>query len=87
MDLSQIRQEIDAIDAQLVKLLCQRMALSGQVANYKKANNLPILVPAREQAILQSIAEQAGPEMAPHVQRLYETLFAVSRDYQAEVMK
>lgn len=87
MDLSQIRQEIDAIDAQLVKLLCQRMALSGQVANYKKANNLPILVPAREQAILQSIGEQAGPEMAPHVQRLYETLFAVSRDYQAEVMK
>ena len=87
MDLSQIRQEIDAIDAQLVKLLCQRMALSGQVANYKKANNLPILVPAREQAILQSIGEQTGPEMAPHVQRLYETLFAVSRDYQAEVMK
>lgn len=87
MDLSQIRQEIDAIDAQLVKLLCQRMALSGQVAEYKKAHDLPILVPAREQAILQSVGKQAGPEMAPHVQRLYETLFAVSRDYQAEVMK
>lgn len=87
MDLSQIRQEIDAIDAQLVMLFCQRMNLAAQVAEYKKAHDLPILVPAREQAILQSVGKQAGPEMAPHVQRLYETLFAVSRDYQAEVMK
>ena len=84
MDLSEIRQEIDAIDKELVALFCQRMNLSAQVADYKKANNLPIFVPAREQAILQSVAQQAGPEMALYVQNLYKTLFSLSRDYQVK---
>ena len=84
MDLSQIRQEIDAIDSELVKLFCQRMDLAAQVADYKKANNLPILVPARERAILQSVAEQAGPEMANYTRVLYSMLFELSRSYQAK---
>ena len=50
MDLSEIRQQIDGIDQELVRLFCQRMNLSAQVADYKKANNLPIFVPARERA-------------------------------------
>ena len=82
MDLSQIRQEIDAIDSELVNLFCRRMELSAQVAEYKKANHLPIFVPAREQAILQRMAEQAGPEMADPVQALYATIFELSRNYQ-----
>ena len=56
MDLSEIRQQIDGIDQELVRLFCQRMSLSAQVADYKKANNLPIFVPARERAILQKVA-------------------------------
>ena len=46
MDLSEIRQQIDEIDQELVGLFCRRMGLSAQVADYKKANNLPIFVPA-----------------------------------------
>ena len=60
MELSEIRKDIDAIDEELVKLFCQRMALSAKVADYKKANNLPILVPAREREILKDVAEKAG---------------------------
>ena len=59
MDLNEIRNQIDQIDDQLVQLFCQRMNLSAHVADYKKANNLPILVPARERAILQKVAEKA----------------------------
>ena len=44
MDLSEIRQNIDKIDEELVRLFCERMALSAQVADYKKANNMPIYV-------------------------------------------
>ena len=87
MDLTQIRQNIDHIDRQLVDLLCQRMALSAQVAEYKKENGLAIFVPQREQEILQHIGEQAGPEMAAYVCKLYASLFALSKDYQAEVIK
>ena len=84
MDLSEIRQEIDTIDHALVELFCKRMNLSAQVADYKKANNLPIFVPARERAILQSVAEQAGPEMANYTRVLYSMLFELSRSYQSK---
>lgn len=84
MDLSEIRQQIDSIDKDLVDLFCQRMQLSAQVADYKKANNLPIFVPARERAILQSVAEQAGPEMANYTRVLYSMLFELSRSYQSK---
>ena len=82
MDLTDIRQNIDNIDQQLVDLFCQRMELSAQVAAYKKQNNLPIFVPARERAILHNISQQAGPEMANYTRVLYSLLFELSRSYQ-----
>ena len=84
MDLTEIRQQIDGIDQELVSLFCQRMNLSAQVADYKKANNLPIFVPARERAILQKAAEMAGPEMETYTRVLYSMLFELSRSYQSK---
>ena len=83
MDLTDIRNQIDGIDEQLVQLFCQRMELSAQVADYKKANNMPIFVPARERAILQRVAQQSGPEMENYTRTLYSTLFELSRSYQS----
>ena len=87
MDLQEIRQQIDSIDREMVDLFCRRMDLSARVADYKKANDLPIFVPGREQEILNRVAEQAGPELAPYIRRLYAALLEESRLYQAEVMK
>jgi len=84
MDLTEIRQEIDGIDQELVRLFCARMNLSAQVADYKKANNLPIFVPARERAILQKVAELAGPDMENYTRVLYSMLFELSRSYQSK---
>ena len=84
MDLSELRQEIDAIDDQLVKLFCQRMAVSAKVADYKRENNLPIFHPGRERAILQKVADKAGPEMSNYTRVLYSMLFELSRSYQAK---
>ena len=84
MDLTEIRKDIDKIDDELVRLFCARMDLSAKVADYKKANNMPILVPARERAILQSVAEKAGPELANYTRVLYSMLFELSRSYQSK---
>ena len=84
MDLTEIRQEIDGIDRELVRLFCARMNLSAQVADYKKANNLPIFVPARERAILQRVAELADPDMENYTRVLYSMLFELSRSYQSK---
>ena len=82
MDLKELREEIDGIDETLVKLFVKRMDLSAQVADYKKANNLPIYVPTRERQILQDVATKAGPKMANYTRVLYSMLFELSRSYQ-----
>ncbi len=82
MELNELRKKIDEIDDSLVELFVKRMELSAQVADYKKANNLPIYVPAREREILQEVAAKAGPEMANYTRVLYSMLFELSRSYQ-----
>ena len=84
MDLNELRQEIDVIDDQLVKLFCQRMDIAAKVAECKRANNMPILVPARERQILANVAEKAGPEMGNYTRVLYSMLFELSRSYQSK---
>lgn len=84
MELNELRNKIDHIDAELVKLFGERMEIAAQVADYKKANNMPIYVPAREREILQSVAEMAGPEMANFSRVLYSMLFELSRSYQSK---
>jgi len=82
MELSELREKIDQIDADLVRLFTARMDIAAQVADYKRERNLPIYVPARERAILQDVAEKAGPEMANYTRVLYSMLFELSRSYQ-----
>ena len=82
MELEELRNQIDQIDNNLVKLFTARMQLAAQVADYKKEQNLPIYVPARERAILQDVAAKAGPEMANYTRVLYSMLFELSRSYQ-----
>lgn len=84
MDIGEIRENIDKIDQQLVDLFCQRMTLSAEVADYKKANGLPIYVPARERAILQNVAEQSGEEFGNYTRTLYSMIFELSRSYQSK---
>ncbi len=84
MELSEIRKEIDGIDRQLVDLFCQRMALSGQVADYKREHDLPIYVPAREREILRDVAAQAGPELGNYTRVLYSMIFELSRSHQSQ---
>ena len=82
MELNELRGQIDQIDDQLVKLFVERMSLSAQVADYKKANHLPIYVPAREREILMEVAKKAGPDMDNYARVLYSMLFELSRSYQ-----
>ena len=84
MELKELRTEIDAIDDELVRLFGKRMDIAAQIADYKKENNLPILVPAREREKLADVAQKAGPEMANYTRVLYSMLFELSRSYQSK---
>ena len=59
MDLKELRGQIDEIDDQLVKLFCQRMDIAAQVAQYKKEQDLPILILSRESVKLKFVSQNA----------------------------
>ena len=56
MELNELRNQIDTIDDELVRLFCRRMEVSEQIADYKRQNGLPILVPAREREKLLDVS-------------------------------
>lgn len=82
--MEELRQEIDQIDQQLVRLFCARMDVSKKIAAYKQEHGLPVYVPQREQIVLKKVAELAGEEYAPYAKELYHTIFRLSRACQGE---
>ena len=60
MELNELRAEIDRIDPELVRLFCERMQVSSGVAEYKRANRMPVLDPVRERALLAKVGALAG---------------------------
>ena len=82
MDINELRNQIDNVDDQLVKLFVERMNLSAQIADYKKEHKLPIYVPSREREKLQNVAKMAGKDMDNYTRVLYSMLFELSRSYQ-----
>ncbi len=86
MDLKEIRNEIDAIDEELVKLFEKRMNTVRKVAEYKIENNMPIFNSKREREIISSLTSKVEPELSTYTKILYNTLFDVSRSYQAKAI-
>ena len=84
MNLNELRNEIDRIDDDLVKLFVERMNISAQIADYKKENKLPIYVPSREREKMQDVAQKAGAEMDNFTRVLYSMIFELSRSYQSK---
>ena len=88
MNLDIIRQEIDQIDDQIVKLLEERMQLVEGVVAYKKASGKPILDSKREEVIFEKVKNRVEDK------RYQETIVATfsdilkrSRDYQDQNIK
>ena len=74
-DLSVIREELDRLDRQLVRLFEQRMVISREVAQYKNSKGLPVLDEAREKQVIQSRrAMLTDPHWADDVEALFETV-------------
>jgi len=84
MDINKLREQIDQIDTDLVKLFNQRMEVAANVADYKKENNLPIFDPARERELLGKIADAADEETRVSLLALYNLILELSRTHQRQ---
>ena len=78
------RAAIDRIDRELVKLFCERMSVSADVAEYKRSVGKAVTDASRERALLCKISELAGPEMEEYARTLYASILSISKAYQHE---
>lgn len=86
MQLEEIRQEIDTIDEELVKLFVRRMKAVEQVAASKHDTGKPVRDPVREQAILERVGKAVGPGYEEAAKRLFSSLMSISRERQQDLL-
>lgn len=84
-DLTEIRQDINKIDDELIKLYKKRMDCAKEVGEYKKLNNIPVLNQDRENEILDAVAEKGG-EYGPSARLLYSNIMELSRALQHNIV-
>ncbi|MCQ2567643.1 MAG: chorismate mutase [Mogibacterium sp.] len=84
-DLETMREEIDVIDREILEAFRKRMALSAEIAKYKKDNNIPVLDVDREKAKLDRIAKNVEDELSAFTSKLYLTLADLSKQYQKKL--
>jgi chorismate mutase len=83
MSIEELRNRIDVIDDQLVRLLNVRVACAVEVGRLKHEAGLPIYQPEREAQVLtkvkQSATDLAGPLTAEAVVRIFERIIDEAR--------
>ena len=88
MDLDIIRQEIDQIDDQIVKLLEERMHLVEGVVAHKKASGKPILDSKREEVIFEKVRNRVtNKSYQETIVSTFSDILKRSRDYQDQNIK
>ena len=82
MDLKEIRNQIDRVDDEILRLFLRRMELCSEVAEYKARTGMAVLDAGREQEILSRVARNSPGELGEYSRQLFDRLFQISRSYQ-----
>ena len=85
-NLQDLRARIDAVDDEILRLFQERMNISSGIAEYKKANNLPVMDLKRERDKLSDLIEKSNGEFKSYTSVLYSLLFELSRSYQDRIL-
>lgn len=84
--LDKIREKINETDNSIAKLFEERMELSAQVAEEKRKSGGRIYNPKREREIVNRLTEGCDEKTAVYLKILYNTVFNLSRSYQAKLI-
>lgn len=87
MNLTNLREQIDGIDKQIVELYERRMELSGQVAEYKIESGKKVFDKAREEEKLLKVKALTHNEFNCHgIEELFEQIMSMSRKLQYQML-
>lgn len=87
MDINELREQLNAIDDELVSTFGKRMEIAGKIAQYKHDNNVSVSDRTREREVIHRVTGKVKPELAGYTKSLYNTLFDLSKTYQNSLMK
>lgn len=86
-DLKEIRKRITEIDNQMAQLFKVRMDEVAKVAEYKRANGLPIFDPEREEQVVVNGAERMDDaKLKSYYVNFLKNLMELSKDYQRNIL-
>jgi len=86
-DLIKLRESIDQIDKEIVKLYTQRMGISEKVAEYKIATGKKVFDKERENSKLDTLSKLAVDDFMEHgIRELFEQIMSTSRKKQYQLM-
>ena len=87
MDLLELRDKLDVIDAQIVELYEKRMEICGQVAEYKIENGKKVFDRQREAEKLAKVKSLTHNEFNGHgIVELFEQIMSMSRKLQYQLL-
>ncbi len=86
--LTPLRNQIDDLDIEIIRLLGQRVQIVRKVAEAKHENNLPVVRPKRMKIVLERVEKLADShKIKPSVIRhIYETLIEYAHELEQEII-
>ena len=85
-DLADLRERIDAIDAEIIALFNGRTDVAAEIGAYKREHGLPVLDAVREREKIESAAALAADDLRPYAEKLMELLMEASRARQSGIV-
>lgn len=87
MDLLELREQIDGIDADIVRLYEKRMEISKQVAEYKIETGKKVFDKTREEEKLRKVKGLTHNDFNSHgIEELFEQIMSMSRKLQYQLL-
>ena len=79
----ELRQQIDAIDEEVIRLLKKRMGISKEVGKLKEKLDIPVEDKNRENEIIDRLTKQAGINLSEEqLIRIFTAVFKSSKQVQ-----
>lgn len=83
--LDKLREEIDQIDDELIRLLEERMAIVDEVVRFKREHDKDIYDKDREHEIIEKLKKKINnKKIEPIIIEMFEIMMDLSKQYQRD---
>ena len=83
MELKDLREQLDAVDAVLEEKFIERMEIVRQIGELKKLRGLPVLDASREAQVLEKHLAGTPDPLKPYMEEFFKAVMAQSRSLQS----